>query len=276
MQYGDIQKITVDGTEYQFVSNIKISRKSSWILNYARLSKNIRFIPILRYTNFEQSPMAFELDQEFPFPTLMPDSFSADEDATYVAMFMSTTSAFTIHRFYEIMHLVEYIYGQKEMSDIDACKHVIPKNIHYISEEDFYIENYIYSHHDEITKFIFLPCSRIDHPSSRFTKCVLPYEFHKIHDNLCVACQFPNMEKLYAGFACDIKYIDKDEDDASLFFTWDEIKNNLTDEFDYTYGITLGAHIKSNYDKVLELATVNNQKEVFEAVGEFLSTSHCN
>ena len=90
MSYGDLQKITVGGTEYRFVTNTEISRNSSWILNYARLSKNIRFIPILRHRNFEQSPMLFGLDQEFPFPTLMPDSFSPGENVTQVAMFMGS------------------------------------------------------------------------------------------------------------------------------------------------------------------------------------------
>ena len=270
MSYGDLQKITVGGTEYRFVTNTEISRNSSWRLNYARLSKKIRFIPILRHRNFEQSPMLFGLDQEFPFPTLMPDSFSPGENVTQVAMFMDIPSTFPIFKFYNIMELAECIYEQNEISDLDSCKHVIPKDMHCISEEDFYIENSIYSCYDKIKKFIFLPCSRIDYPTSRFTKCVLPYEFHKVHDNLCMARQFPNMEKLYAGFTCDIEYVDK-HDDASLFFTWDTIKNNLTDEFDYTYGITLGARVESDFNEMPNLTTVGNQEEVFENMSKSFS-----
>lgn len=276
MSYGNLQKITVDGTEYQFVTNTEISRNSSWLLNYARLSKNILFIPILRHKNFEQSPMPFGLDQEFPFPTLMPDSFSVDEDATYVAMFMNISSTFPIFKFYDIMELASCIYEQKEISDLDSYKHVIPKDMHCIREEDFYIENDIYSCYNKIKKFIFLPCSRIDYPTSRFTTCVLPYEFCKIDDNLCMARQLSNMKELYNGFTCIIKNINKQED-SILTFTWDTISESINDPNpDPSYHPALGVHIENNLTEAMDINTIsiNNQKEILNSISEFFSMNY--
>lgn len=278
MSCASIQKITMDGIDYRFITNTEIFKHSSWLLNYARLSKIIRFIPILRPTNFEQRPMLSGLDQEFPFPTLIPDSFSLNENSTYVSMFMNVSSTFPIFRFYEIMELAEHIYNQKEISGFDSCKRVIPKNIHCISEKDFYIENEIYSSGNKIRKFIFLPCSRIDYPVSRFTTCTLPYEFCKIDDNLCMARQLSNVKELYNGFACTVENVNKQEA-SILTFTWDTISELINDPNpDPSYHPALGAHIENNLTRAMDINTISvgNQEEILNSIGEFLSMNYNN
>lgn len=276
MSYANIQKITIDDIDYQFVTNIKIFKHSSWLLNYARLSKIIRFIPILKPTNFDQCPILVGFDQEFPFPTLIPDSSSLNEDSAHVSMFMNVSPTFPIFKFYEIIELAEHIYDQKEISGFTSCKRIIPKNIHCVSEKDFYIENEIYSSYNKIRKFIFLPCSRIDYPVSRFTTCVLPYEFCNIDDNLCMARQLSNMKELYNGFTCTLKNVNNQED-SILTFTWDTINESINEPNpDPSYHPTLGVRIENNLTGLMDINTisVNNQEEILNSIIGFLSTNY--
>ena len=46
-------KYEMDNDEYTFYMNIEILKEKDWLFNYARLSKKIKFIPILKEYNFK-------------------------------------------------------------------------------------------------------------------------------------------------------------------------------------------------------------------------------
>ena len=90
-----------------------------------------------------------------------------------------------------------------------------------------------------------------------------------------MARQLSNIKELYNGFTCTLKNVNNKED-SILTFTWDTISESINEPNpDPSYHPTLGVRIENNLTGLMDnTISVNNQEEILNSIGEFLSTNY--